>query len=382
MQPFHGDATTWNDLIRDLPDPHLLQTREWAKVKAKYGWEPHYFIWSEKSDMSDTLDKSDFSDIVAAAMMLKRRIPIAGLGARLNILYIPKGPLMDWSEGALRKRVLDELQSFANAQGAIFLKIDPDVVLGTGVPENEDVIEDNNGQAVAAELERRGWLFASDQIQFRNTVMIDLSPSEDEMLACMKQKTRYNIRLAGRKSVIVRVGTKDDLPALYKMYAETSVRDGFVIRDEGYYQTVWRTFMDAKMPTCEPLIAEVDGEAVAAIFVFYFAGRAYYLYGMSREVHREKMPNYLLQWEAMRRAKAAGCHVYDLWGAPDEFDESDSMWGVFRFKQGLGGEVVRTLGAWNYTPRPFWYKMYSEILPRILDLMRFRGKSRTKQTLN
>jgi len=382
MQPFHGDATTWNDLIRDLPDPHLLQTREWAQVKAKYGWEPHYFIWSEKSDMSDTLDKSDFSDIVAAAMMLKRRIPIAGLGARLNILYIPKGPLMDWSDGALRKRVLDELQSFANAQGAIFLKIDPDVVLGTGVPENEDVIEDNNGQAVAAELERRGWLFASDQIQFRNTVMIDLSPSEDEMLACMKQKTRYNIRLAGRKSVIVRVGTKDDLPALYKMYAETSVRDGFVIRDEGYYQTVWRTFMDAKMPTCEPLIAEVDGEAVAAIFVFYFAGRAYYLYGMSREIHREKMPNYLLQWEAMRRAKAAGCHVYDLWGAPDEFDESDSMWGVFRFKQGLGGEVVRTLGAWDYTPRPFWYKMYSEILPRILDLMRSRGKSRTKQTLN
>jgi lipid II:glycine glycyltransferase (peptidoglycan interpeptide bridge formation enzyme) len=168
---------------------------------------------------------------------------------------------------------------------------------------------------------------------------------------------------------------------LYKMYAETSVRDGFVIRDESYYQTVWGTFMESDSPGCEPLIAEVDWEPVAAIFVFYFAKRAYYLYGMSREVHREKMPNYVLQWEAMRRAKAAGCNAYDLWGAPDKFDESDSMWGVFRFKQGLGGDVVRTLGAWDYTPRPFWYKMYSEVIPRVLDFMRSRGRSRTKQEI-
>ena len=97
---------------------------------------------------------------------------------------------------------------------------------------------------------------------------------------------------------------------------------------------------------------------------------------MSREAHREKMPNYLLQWEAMQRAKAAGCQFYDLWGAPDVFNESDSMWGVFRFKQGLGGQVVRTLGAWDYTPRPFWYKMYSEVIPRVLDVMRSRGKAR------
>ena len=126
------------------------------------------------------------------------------------------------------------------------------------------------------------------------------------------------------------------------------------------------------------MIAEVNGEVVAAIFVFYFAGRAYYVYGMSREAYREKMPNYLLQWEAMKRAKVRGCSVYDLWGAPDEFNESNSMWGVFRFKEGLGGEVIRTLGAWDYAPNPFWYKMYSEIIPRVLDLMRSRGKQRTK----
>ena len=140
--------------------------------------------------------------------------------------------------------------------------------------------------------------------------------------------------------------------------------------------------MNSSEPTCEPLIAEVDGEPVAAIFVFYFAGRAYYVYGMSRNLHREKMPSYLLQWEAMKRAKAKGCTAYDLWGAPEVFDESDSMWGVYRFKEGLGGEVVRTLGAYDFAPSPFWYKMYSEIIPRVLNVMRSRGKSKTKQNLS
>jgi lipid II:glycine glycyltransferase (peptidoglycan interpeptide bridge formation enzyme) len=387
MQPFNGTASEWNSIIAELPDSHLLQTWEWSQVKAKYGWKPMSFFWSSKSNkfnrsnMSDLSDELDYSDVVAAAMVLKRHIPIRGFGARLNILYIPKGPLMDWSNEPLWKQVLDDLQSFAKRQGAIFLKMDPDVVLGKGVYDRDDATDNERGQAVMSELKRRGWLFSSDQIQFRNTVMIDLSPSEDEMLMRMKQKTRYNVRLAGRKGVSVRVGMKEDLPMLYKMYAETSVRDGFVIRDEGYYQTVWQAFMDSKSPTCEPLIAEVEGDPVAAIFVFYFSGRAYYLYGMSREIHREKMPNYLLQWEAMRRAKAAGCNFYDLWGAPDVFDESDSMWGVFRFKEGLGGQVVRTLGAWDFTPRPLWYKMYSEVIPRILDLMRSRGKSRTRQAL-
>ncbi len=130
------------------------------------------------------------------------------------------------------------------------------------------------------------------------------------------------------------------------------------------------------------MIAEVNSEPVAAIFVFYFAGRAYYVYGMSRDAHREKMPTYLLQWEAMKRAKSRGCAAYDLWGAPDVFDESDSMWGVYRFKEGLGGKVVRTLGAWDYAPNQFWYRMYSDIMPRVLDVMRSRGRSKTKQSLS
>lgn len=384
------DSHIWNSLLSNLPNPHFLQTYEWGQVKARYGWSPLYAVWTSDGKFA-VFQETDYCSLntghyVGAALILKRQIINRGFAARLSVLYSPKGPLLDWSNESLRSRVLNDLQSFAREQGAIFLKMDPDVVLGTGVPSSEEEVIDNGGQAVMSELKRRGWRYAADQIQFRNTVLIDLTPSEDEMLAHMKQKTRYNIRLAEKKGVALRIGTRRDLPILYKMYAETSVRDGFVIRDEGYYKTVWEMFMTPQVsnhqsPLAEPLIAELGGEPVAAIFVFYFAGRAYYVYGMSRSAHREKMPTYLLQWEAMKRAKANGCTVYDLWGAPDVFDESDSMWGVYRFKEGLGGGVVRTLGAWDFAPSPLWYKMYSEIIPRILDVMRSRGKAKTKQNV-
>ncbi len=375
MRPFTGTGSEWNGLIARLPNAHLLQTWDWAGVKAAYGWKALPFTWS-----------SGAGSVRAAAMVLKRQVLRRGFTARLCILYVPKGPLFDTADTSLAAQVLDDLQALARKQGAILLKIDPDVALGSGVPGAPDAAENESGIAFKSELERRGWRFSSEQIQFRNTVVVDLTVPETDLLERMKQKTRYNVRLAEKRGVEVRSGTPEDLPLLYRMYAETSVRDGFVIRDETYYRLVWETFMRqpvaADRPSAEPLIAEVDGEPVAAIFVFYFAGRAYYLYGMSREVHRERMPNYLLQWEAMKRARARGCTVYDLWGAPDLFDESDPLWGVFRFKEGLGGRVLRTLGAWDYPASPFWYRTYTQVVPRVLDVRRARGKARTERSLD
>ena len=392
-------------MIAKLPNPHFLQTVEWAQVKAAGGWQPLYVVWSNKSDKSnksnrpggavlpnggyytdrpdlsdlfDFLDLSDLSDIVASALVLKKTIIRSGFAARLCLLYCPKGPNLDWDDEPLRKRVLDDLQRLAHQQGAIFLKVDPDVVLGTGIPGADDSVTEPGGEAVRADWAQRGWRFSQDQIQFRNTVLLDVSPSEEEMLARMKQKTRYNVRLAAKKGVTVRVGGPADFTMLYQMYAETAARDGFIIRDESYYQTVWQTFQPSTVhgqASAQPLIAEADGEAIAAVFLFAFAGRAYYVYGMSRDVQREKMPAYLLQWEAMRWAKANGCTTYDLWGAPDVFDESDSMWGVFRFKEGLGGRVVRTLGAWDVAPNPLWYALYTQVMPKVLDFMRHRARA-------
>ena len=384
------NSNFWNQIISTLPNPHFLQTYEWGQVKAKYGWVPIYVVWTADGKWkveSNPQSLSTFqSPVVAACLILKRTVLNRGFAARLSVLYAPKGPLMDWDNVPLRDRLLNDLQSFAKKQGAIFLKIDPDVVLGRGVPHSEEDALDTGGQSVMSDLKRRGWGISSEQIQFQNTVLIDLSATEDEMLMRMKPKTRYNIRLAEKKGVTVRAGTLDDLPMLYKMYAETSVRDGFVIRDENYYMTVWNTFIQTNSsftlhPSSLPLIAEVEGEPVAAIFLFMFAGRAYYVYGMSRNVHRERMPTYLLQWDAIKRAKAAGCSMYDLWGAPEVFDESDSMWGVYRFKEGFGGEVARTLGAYDFVPNKLWYKLYTEVMPRVLDVMRSRGKEKTKQGL-
>ncbi len=376
----------WNELISKLPNPHFLQSSEWGEVKRKYGWIPYYAVWSESEFyVSQNLEALPVLPLpLAACLILKRTVSLRRL-IQASVLYAPKGPLLNWENGALRSRVLNDLQAFAKTQKAIFLKIDPDVELGRGVPHSGEDALDNNGQAVAEELRRRSWRYSSAQIQFRNTVLIHLQNSEDEMLMRMKPKTRYNIRLAEKKGVSLRVGKVSDLANLYKMYAETSVRDGFVIRDEEYYLTVWKIFMQSQagaQPFAIPLIAEVNGEALAAIFLFIFGKRAYYVYGMSRNMHREKMPTYLLQWEAFKAAKAHGCEVYDLWGAPEIFDESDSMWGVYRFKEGLGGEVARTLGAYDFAPNKILYTLYSEVMPKILNFMRSRGKEKTRQNLD
>ena len=361
------DATKWDALIEQLPNTHVLQTWEWAKVKSQFGWQPHPTVWHDRE-----------GEVAAAAMVLERSVELLGSVVKPRVMYAPKGPLLrDWSDADLRQQVLNDLRVMARSRGNIFVKIDPDVGLAEGVPGDSQAEENPEGQLVVQDLKARGWRFSDDQIQFRNTVIMDLRPPEETLLSNMKQKTRYNVRLARRRGVVVRTGTQEDLDMLFQMYAETSIRDGFVIREEAYYKMVWQTFMRAGM--AEPLIAEVDGEAVAAVVIYRFAGKAWYLYGMSRPLHREKMPNHLLQFEAMRRAKAAGCQFYDLWGAPNVFDESDSLWGVYRFKEGFGGKVVRHIGAWDLPVKGISYMLYTRTLPSVLNLMRRRGRNRTEQ---
>lgn len=359
----------WDETIAGLPGASILQTLEWAGLKAENGWESEPYTWRDETGA-----------LRAAAMVLRRAVRLAGIRLPVSVLYVPRGPLLDWGDAPWRERVLDSLQGLARRTGAIFLKIDPDTSLGEGIAGTENAQDDAVGLALQADLQRRGWRYSDEQIQFKNTVVLDLAGDEEDWLGRMKQKTRYNLRLAERKGVRVRVGTHADYDLLYRMYAETSVRDGFVIRPPNYYHRVWSEFMHRGM--CKPLIAEAEGEAVAGLVLFVFAGRAWYLYGMSREAHREKMPNYLLQWEAMRAARAMGATSYDLWGAPDVFDESDSMWGVFRFKDGLGGKVVRTVGAWDYPARPILYLLYKRVLPRLLDWMRRRGKARVQREVS
>ena len=273
----------------------------------------------------------------------------------------------------LRAAVLDALVVHARKRNAIFVKIDPDVVLGTGVPR-ESAAADASGEMFQNDLEERGWSFSADQVQFRNTVQLDLKQDEGTLLAAMKQKTRYNIRLAGRKGVTVRQGSKTDVELLFQMYAETAARDEFIIRPLAYYRNAWGVFMDAGL-SCS-FIAEHEGEALAALILFCFGERVWYMYGASRDLHRDKMPSHRLQWDAICWAKANNYHIYDMWGAPDEFVESDPMWGVWRFKAGFGGRVVRHIGAWDMIISRPWHWLYTFAVSRYLAFGRWLHKQK------
>lgn len=345
MYPSIQDPIQWNALASQLPGAHILQSWQWGELKSRYGWQAQRLAWGGE----------------AAAQVLTR----SALRGLVKVMYVPRGPLLDWNNAALRVQVLDDLENLARRERAILLKLDADVP---------------NPEALSSELRARGWRFSPDQIQFRNTVTLDLARTGEEILAGMKQKTRYNLKLAAKKGVRVRPGSAADFDLLYRLYAETSVRDGFVIRAAEYYKDVWGTLMRAGL--AQPLIAEVEAEPVGGLVLFKFGRTAWYFYGMSRDAHREKMPNHLLQWEAIRWAQAQGCQMYDFWGAPDEFTESDSMWGAWKFKEGFGGQIVRGLGAWDYAPSPMLYKLYTTVLPRMLAVLRRRGKAQTQAALD
>ena len=359
----------WNDRIVELPGAHILQTEEWASIKQTVGWQCNPLFWED-----------DNKKPAAAANLLIRSIRLLKFGPCISIGYIPRGPILDWTDERLRLIVIDEIEKKARQLGLIFIKMDEEIQVARGIPGSDSEIKNDVGIQIEKELEQRGWKKSGEQIQFKNTAVLDLSGTEDDWLKRMKQKARYNLRLSQKNGVKVRIANLAELGSLYHMYAQTASRDGFIIREESYYIEVWKKFIEADK--AEALIAEVDGEAVAGLILFFFGKRAWYLYGMSSPRHREKMPNYLLQWEAMRLAKARGCKQYDLWGAPDEFLPSDSMYGVFRFKEGLGAEVVRTSGAWDFPIKPFYCYLYQKVLPKILFIMRWIRKEKLQREVS
>jgi lipid II:glycine glycyltransferase (peptidoglycan interpeptide bridge formation enzyme) len=233
---------------------------------------------------------------------------------------------------------------------AICLKIEPD--------EEED-------PALARQLMSLGFRASPQAIQPRRSIVIDLQDQPDTLLKRMKQKTRYNIRLSERKGVTVRAGDENDLLEFYQLMQSTSERDGFGIHSQEYYDTAHRLFVLPGQGCL--LLAEHGGKLLAGLVVLAMGETACYMYGASSSESRNLMPTYLLQWEAMLWAKEQGCRAYDLWGVPDEEESaleadftkrSDGLWGVYRFKRGFGGRLVRTMGAWDLVYAPLRYWLY------------------------
>ena len=336
LTPFPSfDADAWDHLAAAHPNGHILQTSPWGTLKAQFGWR------------QQQVGVARAGRLIAGAQILTRRLP-AGIG---RLAYVPKGPLVDWDDHEQIATLLPLLDRAAQAQGAIALTIEPDLV---DAPAHHD------------RLQTLGFSpSALNGIQPRRTIVVDISGSEDDILAAFKSKTRYNVRLAARKGVTVRQAAEDDLPAFHALTAATAARDRFGTHAPAYYDAAYRLF--APRGWTRLLLAEVENEPVAAVMVFALPPRAWYFYGASGDTHREKMPTYLLQWEAIRWAKSMGCTSYDLYGIPDEGETTleaeftqrrDGLWGVYRFKRGFGGQIIRTAGAWDRIYRPLRYRLY------------------------
>ncbi len=351
------DRDQWHDRLRSLPGAHILQTWDWGEFKRhETGWVPERLAFQDASGAT-----------VAAASVLTRR------AGPLRVMYVPKGPALAPADPSLVAAVLAHLEGLARQQHAVWLKIDPDIIAGTGIPGGTDPDrpphEDPTGTQVIALLRERRWRFSASQVQFRNTVTLDLTQDEDAILAGMSQGTRRKIRVAAKKGVRVRLAEgPDDFATLYRLYRTTGARQGFLIRPPDYYRAAWSRFLEAGLAVA--FLAEWEGQALAGLVLFHFGPKAWYFYGMSSNEERNRMPTYLVQWEAIRWAKAHGYATYDFWGAPDTFNEDDPLWGVYRFKDGFGGTVVRHIGAWDFAPHPALYQVYEQMMPRVLRTMR------------
>jgi lipid II:glycine glycyltransferase (peptidoglycan interpeptide bridge formation enzyme) len=295
-------------------------------LKGSFGWEPSRLAISQDGCL------------LAAAQMLMRRLPYRSLA------YVPRGPVCDPSQEEIYGTLLSALHQAARRRGAIALKVEP-----TWLDSPE----------AAARWRAYGFQPGPQTVQPRRTSIVDLRPGEETILARMKPKWRYNVRLAARKEVTIRQGGAEDLPVFYALMRETGERDGFAVHTAGYYKTAFHLFHLRDQVAL--LLADYHGEPLATLMVFAFGPLAVYMYGASGNRERARMPNHLLQWEAMRWARGRGCTGYDLWGIADADPASPSavLSGVERFKLGFGGETVRYAGAFDYAYSPLAHRAFN-----------------------
>lgn len=320
----------WDLFVASHPDGHMLQTAAWGRFKAEWGWHPRRVLILCGGTPA------------AGAQLLFRPLPL-----RRSIAYLPRGPVAAAGEHEALAALWPAVHSLARSEGAAFLTVEPNW------PNPVDT----------GPLLRAGFRPSPSHVQPRATIMLDLRPDLDDILAQMKSKWRYNIRLAGRKGVVVREGRADDFDLYHALMLQTGERDRFGVRPSGYYRDAWAAFQ----PDCSRLfIAEYEGEPLAALIAFRTGSTAWYLYGASSDRERNRMPNHALQWAAIQWAKASGCERYDFWGIPPEVpadrelreDEygSGGLWGVYRFKQGFGGRVLTYPGAFDFVySRPLYW---------------------------
>jgi peptidoglycan pentaglycine glycine transferase (the first glycine) len=282
--------------------------------------------------------------------VLFRRLP-PPLGC---LAYAPKGPLVDLQDEDTSQQLFRAVHQLCRSRRAFMCKIEPDQLVSA---------------TLAAQLEHHGFQPSQQTIQPPRTILVDVSIDEDQILKRMKSKTRYNIRLSERRGVQVHVGGPHDLNAFNELMVVTGERDRFGVRSPAYYERAWDILGQAGWARL--FVATFEGQPLAGLLAFACGRKAWYIAGASGNEHRARMPTYAVQWAAIRWARERGCTTYDLCGVPDEdettledhfADRHDGLWGVYRFKRGFGGRVVRYAGAFDCVYNRLLYWVYNVAL--------------------
>ena len=322
----------------------FLQSAFWADFKTLHGWKPLRFeltVCSDTPSVRAALAAADKTQ----SLSFELSVLLRSFKRFFSIAYIPLGP-----DTSLLKLAQDELQSFwirtAEAvkpflpKNTLCLRFDPPL----------DFYSLDERGAFVRSISKPLVKSLAD-IQPPDTTVLDLTLSEDELLANMKPKWRYNIRLAEKKGVSVKACAEDGIDVFYALYEQTAKRDGIALHTKDYYRSLLRL---AKREgahsacTCTLYIAEHEGEALAAIIVLFLGKEAVYLYGASSNNKRNFMSAYLLQWAAIRDAKKVLCTSYDFYGMPPTDDENHPMHGLYRFKTGFGGKIIHRPGSIDF----------------------------------
>ena len=347
-----------------LDNPHFLQSPFWAEFKSHHGWKNYRFYIELKGSVF-------FQDGVYPVSVLVRSFK-----KLFSLAYVPLAPELLLKGSGIQFEQLKEENTTEEhlvtvkksaqfirkllQEKILFLRFDPPLAY----TNDENLAAKESDRRAFAKLCTKVHLKkAGSDIQPPDTVLLNLEPDEETLLANMKPKWRYNIRLAEKKGVKVESHSADGIDMFYKLYEETSKRDGIALHAKSYYQDLFETAekmkqQDSSNPKISMYTASFEGEPLAAIITLFSPKEAVYLYGASSNSHRNLMPAYLLQWTAIQDAKKYGCRTYDFYGIPPTDDEHHPMYGLYRFKTGFGGAIVHRAGSVDISFSPL-YVLYA-----------------------
>ena len=339
----------YEDFLKKHERCNFQQSIQWGKVKES--WKNEVVLAEDKN-----------GKIIGSVSVLIRKIPVFG-----NMMYSSRGPVCDIHNKQVIEELTQGLKELAEREKAFVLKIEPDI-------KSDDQEFRKIAEEVGFNIKDDAKNFA-EEIQPRYVFRLDLKgKTEEQIFENFHQKTRYNIRLASKKGVEIKTGTREDLKEFHKIMIETGTRDGFVIRPLTYFEKMYDELAPEHMKL---LMAYHEGQAIAGIILIMYGNKTWYLYGASSNSYRNLMPNYLLQWEGIKSAINEGHDMYDFRGVSGVVDETHPQYGLYRFKKGFGAEFTEFIGELYIPFKPLTYKLYkiSEKLYKRVVLSDKRAKN-------